>query len=210
MAKLPSLLVGDAALSSVVLFRYHQHMLQTCAAIRKGANVHNRLKEMREYGFELAHVLDVSMSNNFSVKCVQFLEYVVVEIVQLHSNDRHQQPQRIIDGSYNPEKGTAYYFTPHGNQIRQQGKYSIDSTNKNYEDVPSVDEICRKSFHQSLMVALVTCSCGFVLFMVIVMAFISYLVLKAGKIHFHPCLGIYQMCLFKYFMTLHASTVNIV
>ena len=36
MAKLLSLLVGDAALSSVVPFRYHQHLLQTCAAIRNG------------------------------------------------------------------------------------------------------------------------------------------------------------------------------
>ena len=101
---------------------------------------------MREYRFELAHVLDVSMSNNFSVKCVKYLEYLVGEVVQLHSNDRHQWPQRIIDGSYYPEKGTAYYFTPHGNQVRQQGKSSIDSTNKKYNDVPSVDEICRKKF----------------------------------------------------------------
>ena len=101
---------------------------------------------MREYGLKLAHVLDVSMSNNFSVKCVKFLEYLVGEVVQLHSNDRHQQPQRIIDGFYNPEKGTAYYFTPHGNQVRQQGKYFIDSTNKKYDDVPSVDEICIKKF----------------------------------------------------------------
>ena len=68
MAKLLSLLVGDAAMSSVVPFRDHQHLLQTCAAIRNGNYVHNRLQEMREYGFELAHVLDVSMSNNFSVK----------------------------------------------------------------------------------------------------------------------------------------------
>ena len=30
MAKLLSLLVGDAALTSVVPFRYHQHVLQTC------------------------------------------------------------------------------------------------------------------------------------------------------------------------------------
>ena len=60
------------------------------------------------------------------------------------------------------------------------------------------------------MVALVTGTCGFVLFMVIAMAFISYLMLKAGKIHFHPYLSIYQMHLMKYFMILHASTVNIV
>ena len=108
--------------------------------------MHNRLQEMKEYGFELVHILDVLMSNSFSVKCVQFLEYLVGEVVKIHSNNRHQQPQRIIDGSYNPEKGTKYYFTHHGDQIRQQGKYSIDSTNNSYDDVPSVIEICRKKF----------------------------------------------------------------
>ena len=83
---------------------------------------------MREYGFELAHSLNVLMSNNFNLKYVQFWEYLVGEVVKLHSKDSHQQSQKIIDESYNSERGTAYYFTPDGNQIRQQGKNSIQQT----------------------------------------------------------------------------------
>ena len=95
---------------------------------------------------ELSEVLLVSKLHNVSTKCVDFVEYLVDEVVKVHCNDRPMQPVAVIDKSYNPEKGTAYYFTPHGNQIRRQPKYSIDSTNKNYDDVPWVDEICKKKF----------------------------------------------------------------
>ena len=33
-----------------------------------------------------------------------------------------------------------------GNQIRRQPKYAIDAGNKNYDDVPGVDEVCKKKF----------------------------------------------------------------
>ena len=143
MAKVLSLLVGDAAVSSVVPFRY---VLETCAAIRNNANFDSRLEEMKEYGVKLSEVLLVSKLHNVSTKCVDFVEYLVDEVVKVHCNDRPMQPVAVIDKSYNPEKGTAYYFTPHGNQFRRQPKYSIDSTNKNYDDVPWVDEICKKKF----------------------------------------------------------------
>ena len=56
-----------------------------------------------------------------------------------------QEPQEITN-SYNPEWGVAYYFTPHANQIRKQPVYCIDQAKKIYDDVPCVDEICRKKF----------------------------------------------------------------
>ena len=63
-----------------------------------------------------------------------------------------QSPQRTVQelweipNSYNPEKGVAYCFTPHGNQVRKQPQYCIDQAKKNYDDVPSVDDMCKKIF----------------------------------------------------------------
>ena len=44
--------------------------------------------------------------------------------------------------TYNPEKGAVYYFTPHGNEVRKQPVYCIDQAKKNYDDIPSVDDLC--------------------------------------------------------------------
>jgi len=51
-----------------------------------------------------------------------------------------------IPGSYNPSIGAAYYFTPHGNQIRQTPCYDIPGSNSNNDDLPRVDSECKKSF----------------------------------------------------------------
>ena len=51
-----------------------------------------------------------------------------------------------MGGSYNPEKGTCYYSTQHGSQITKQPEYNINPSNKNYDNIPTVDDICRKTF----------------------------------------------------------------
>ena len=54
MATLLSLFMGDATMSSVVPFTYHQHLLETCAAIRLNLAFYTKLQEMKEYGVELS------------------------------------------------------------------------------------------------------------------------------------------------------------
>ena len=146
MAELFLLLAGDAAISSVVPMRYHKHILQTCSAIRNGETFRTKLEEMKHYGVELSNALLASTSHGFGVQCIEFLEYLVDAVVNTHSSDRELQPVSIIHESYNPESGVAYYFTPHGNQIRKQPKYTIDQATKNYDDQPHVDDICQKKF----------------------------------------------------------------
>ena len=146
MARLILLLIGDAAMSSVLPFTYHKHILETCSAVRNNVNFHSKLQEMKEYGVELSETLHASTLYNFSKECVQFVEYLVYEVVNVHSNDRETDPVSIIEQSYNPEKGTCYYFTPHHNQIRKQSKYLLDMATRNYDDLPGVDEACRKKY----------------------------------------------------------------
>ena len=114
MAKLLSLLIGDATMSSVVPFTYHQHLLETCAAIRHNSAFHTKLQEMKEYGVELSEMLYISTLHNIGTLCLEFVEYVVDKIVNVHANDKDTPPVTVIEQSYNPESGVCYYFTPHG------------------------------------------------------------------------------------------------
>ena len=146
MAKLLLLLAGDAPISAVMPFRYHQHILNTCAAVRNEKPFHNKLDEMNEYGMEISRALLKSTQYSYALECVDFVEYLVDQVTKTHVIDHTTQEPCAIPNSYNPENGTAYYFTPHGNQIHNQPKYTIDQKHVNYDDLPDVDEMCQKRF----------------------------------------------------------------
>ena len=53
MGHLLHLLSGDAAMSSVVPFKFHKMILQTCGTIRNDVHVPENLHEMKKYGVEI-------------------------------------------------------------------------------------------------------------------------------------------------------------
>ena len=146
MANLLLLLSGDAAISTVVPFRYHYHIIQTCATLRNNLDIQQKLKDMKMYGVEFSNALQICKVHGFGNQCVSFVEYLVGQATENHNQDRTVQELQEIANSYNPEKGVAYYFTLHGNQVRKQPQYCIDQAKKNYDDVPSVDDMCQKKF----------------------------------------------------------------
>ena len=101
---------------------------------------------MKEYGVELSQMLCISTLHNIGPFFLEFVEYVVDRIVNVHTNDKDTPPVTVIEQSFNPESCACYYFTSHGNQIRRQPKYAIDAVDKNYNDVRGVDEVCKKKF----------------------------------------------------------------
>ena len=146
MANMLLLLTGDAAISTVVPFTYHYHILQTCSAIRNKIDIDKKLEYMRQYGVELSNVLQSSLKHGFGNQCVAFVEYLVDQAIMIHQGDIPVQEPSEIVGSYNPESGTVYYFTPLGHQVRKQPVYSIDQERKNYDNLPTVDDLCKKQF----------------------------------------------------------------
>ena len=96
MAKLLSLFMSDATLSSVVPFTYHQHLLETCTANRLNTAFYTKLQEMTEYGVELSEMLYISTLHNIGSLCLKFVEYVVDKIVNVHTNDKDTPPVTII------------------------------------------------------------------------------------------------------------------
>ena len=146
LRKLLHLLISDAAMTSFIPVMYHTHLLETCAKCRNGENIHKHQEEMKEYGVELSNLIMEGVSNGCEGKCIDVLEYLVDEIINVHSCDRLSQPATVVENSYNPEMGTAYYFTPHGHQVRKQPSYAIDQAKRNYDDMPTVDDMCIKKF----------------------------------------------------------------
>jgi len=71
---------------------------------------------------------------------LQHLEYLVNFVQLVHNYDISPQNVDLKEASYNPCKfGRAFYFHPHGAQVRSMRKFSIDnerSPNSNYDDDP--------------------------------------------------------------------------
>ena len=74
------------------------------------------------------------------LQCViDFVLYLCECIQELHLQDMSLPHANPIPESYNPASGIAYYFTPHGNQLRNIPKFSL-----NRSATKPDDEDCRK------------------------------------------------------------------
>ena len=160
---------------------------------------------MKEYGVELSNLLECSIRHGFTNKSIAFVEYLIDQAIIVHIRDINTEVPSENVKPYNPESGTAYYFTATGHQIRKQPMYRIDQEKRNYDNLPTVDDVCAKNFQMFHMVVLGTCFSGFVQFMDIAMGFISYQRVREEKIHFLLCSNICLMHQQMYFMTLIAS-----
>ena len=56
-----------------------------------------------------------------------FFLFVLDEIDRIHTADENSMPDQPENvAPYNPSNGAAYYFTSHGNQVRQTPNYQMD------------------------------------------------------------------------------------
>ena len=68
---------------------------------------------MKQYGVEISDAMHICNFHGFGKECISFVEYLVDQVIHVHNEEKPVQPPNEIPGSYNPEKGAAYYFTPH-------------------------------------------------------------------------------------------------
>ena len=142
---------GDSCLSSAVPFPCHE-MLQYCchniADFNTDPRLQQALQDMRRYNVDISNLLKLSIQHDCTDVTVPFLDYLVLKIQDIHSDNRPAVPAQPIPGTYNPRSGTAYYFTPSGERLRDMPHYNIsgNSKRKYYDDDPQVDEPCRKIY----------------------------------------------------------------
>ena len=57
IARLLLLLLGDAPISAIIPYKWHDHFLQTCNKVKNGENISVSLETMKDYGIHLSNTL---------------------------------------------------------------------------------------------------------------------------------------------------------
>ena len=106
-------------------------------------------QESLYFSHELSFFLK-SVTSETSDAAVSLFCYCVDFVLICHADDIPPAPAVKVPGTYNPAKyGRAYYFTDHGQQIRQMRRFPIDKKMKQgqiYDDAPDIR--CEKLFPQ--------------------------------------------------------------
>lgn len=140
------MLVQDSALSAIFPVRFHTHLKDCLESIAAGNILpHSEVEEMKEYGVEIAELLQAAMVSTNSSEAVSFIRELVKSVETLHENDRVAPPPKPIPGTYNPPSGTAYYFTEHGQKLREMPNYVV-SDNEQQNTKINRAQPCTKIF----------------------------------------------------------------
>ena len=156
VVRLLYLLSSDQPVSSVIPFRCHSIVRGVCQEMSNnpGGGGSVLIRDLKDYSKELAELFLLAPRYGLLDTLVNFAEYLVTSVEELHEEDQPIPEPQPIPGSYDPSKGVAYYFTEGGHQLRTLPKYNIKgskkgskgSTSTNYDDPPEADEECRKLF----------------------------------------------------------------
>ncbi len=123
-ALLQELLVQDPSVDAVFPWRYHTHLLQCCDSVQQNKFTSQQARELRLYAAEVADLFCAALKHNLAEVSVGFIKECVLFCQELHHRDMPTPAPEPIEGSYNPATGTCYYFTEHGNQVRELPEYS--------------------------------------------------------------------------------------
>ena len=137
-AQFLSLLLRDAPVSSVIPYREAERLLRDMHQILVD-DTNFVYESLDDISPEIVTLLRHSRLTDFFATVCNFISYLCMFLLDLHSNDVPSEPAVPIPNTYNPESGTCYYFTKHGQQVRVLPKYS-----KNVSK--SFTEQCKKDF----------------------------------------------------------------
>jgi len=96
--------------------------------------------KMRYFNVDFADLVKHTCQNNIPQDMFEMMQYLVTFLKKINENAVLPDDSLPINESYNPAKlGRAYYFTPHGNQVREIRKFEIDTNSKeNFDDTPEL------------------------------------------------------------------------
>jgi hypothetical protein len=137
------LLTHSCAATCVLPFRYLPHLELCLEALQEGGLTESLMCEMELYSPEILHMLQGAEIHNQVGVVVRFLQALIDFIRKVHSSDKVVGDTEPIPNTYNPAEGTAYYFTEHGNKLRQHGIYDLHK-----ESTDPIDQGCKKIFPQ--------------------------------------------------------------
>ena len=118
----------DTALSQFFPFRFHNHLQECLEAVQTSAPGADALIQgVNLYGMEIANLLKACQTSDTDI-VVNFLREMMNSVIKVHADDRPVPAANPIPGTYNPPSGTCYYFTEHGQKLREMPCYSLNNT----------------------------------------------------------------------------------
>ena len=148
LAILFKILSSNHSLSSVLPFRYLQDFQLTLTALRLNPNLNNaEINKVAVFSPEIKDVLLNAKGTPVMNDAIAFFEHLIERVEAIFHDCKEPDAINPKHDSYNPSKfGRAYYFTPHGQQIRDIPVYTMGSSG-NYDDEPArADERCNKKY----------------------------------------------------------------
>ena len=149
LAVLFKILSTNHSLSSVLPFRYLDQFKAVLIAMRDNANTDPCLiSKVAHFSPEIRDVLTGVKGTEHRLDAIRFFEHFVFRVYSIFQNCKEADQAIPKPGTYNPAKyGRAYYFTPHGNQLRDIPRYTMNSISANYDDEPArPDDKCEKGY----------------------------------------------------------------
>ena len=135
----------DYAVSNLLPFGYHPQLKECLEAVETSCpGFERKIQGMRIFASELADLLQDAVASDTVPEVVKFIRALLQFVEDVHSEDRETADPMPIPGTYNPPAGTAYYFTAHGQKLRETPHYEVnDSSSKTYRVPP-----CTKKYPQ--------------------------------------------------------------
>ena len=148
MAKLLYMFSGDAGVSSVMPFGAHNIVSDCCTDAQSDRRNIQGLDGLKHWCKEIADLLLLGRRFDCLDMISNFCTSIIDLVKAIHEEDDPAPPVVRQPGTYNPRSGTAYYFTEHGEKIRQLPIYEVGgkTRSKTHDDAPHVDPPCRKFF----------------------------------------------------------------
>ena len=136
----------DYAVSNLLPVGYHPQLKECLEAIETSSpGFERKIQGIRQFSVEIAELLLGAIASDTVAEVVSFVRGLLQFIEDVHSQDRETADPLPIPGTYNPPSGTAYYFTEHGQKLREMPTYNVkDSKNTETYRVPP----CTKKYPQ--------------------------------------------------------------
>ena len=135
----------DYAVSNLLPFGYHPQLKECLDAVETSSpGFERKIQGIRNCAQEVADLLLDATATDTVLEVVNFIRALLQFVEDVHSQDRETADPVPIPGTYDPPSGTAYYFTEHGQKLREMPHYKVsDSANETYRAAP-----CNKKYPQ--------------------------------------------------------------
>ena len=110
LTRLFLMISGDAAMSSVVSFPYHDLLNVSCDDALNNTLNDGDIQNLK-YSIELAQLLVLCQKHNCTQFGVDFSRCLMRKIKDVHKHNRPAPEVEVIPNTYDPSSGCAYYFT---------------------------------------------------------------------------------------------------